>query len=239
MLPHEVTPLYEKTGDLRFSFSLTCKLLRIILIIWYFHIIGKRLQAMHWLDIVTISVLVISFVYSLTRGLVRELFSLISFVLAAVLAARYCDLGHKFLAPYLNAPLINNTLGFITIFIVVSFVGNLIGKQISKSIKSAAISPVDRFFGGVLGLIKGGVVISLVLLLIILFIPQGPKKVANTKVANLLTPVSCQLSRLLPPGLKQRFHKRVKKKHTKPSPRDKSALKQDQKKLKQIIRDNL
>ena len=86
---------------------------------------------MHWLDIAVVCILVASFILSLTKGLVRELFSLGSAILAAILATRYCSLGHKFLAPYINTPNLNNVLGFITIFIVVTYLGSLAGRLVS------------------------------------------------------------------------------------------------------------
>jgi membrane protein required for colicin V production len=197
------------------------------------------MQGMHWLDIVTICVLVASFIYSLTKGLIRELFSLGSAILAAVLATRFCGLGHRFLGSFIDTPNLNNVLGFITIFIVVAYLGSLSGKLVSKLIKSAGISPTDRFWGGVLGLIKGGVIISLGLMFIILFMDQGPRVIAHTSVARFFKPITYQLSHLLPPSLNRRFRRRVKKTGRRLSPLEEAALKKDKKKLKQIIEDNL
>jgi membrane protein required for colicin V production len=197
------------------------------------------MQGIHWLDIATICVLVVSFIYSLTKGLVRELFSFGSVILAALLAVRFCGLGHSFLGRYLDAPNLNNIIGFITIFVVVTYLGSLSGRIVSKYLKSAGISPTDRFWGGVLGLIKGGILISLTLLLIILFVDQGPEMISQTKVAKFFNHVTYQLSNLLPSSLKKRFDKRMTKTDFKPSPLEKAALEKDKKKVEEIIKDNL
>ncbi len=215
-------------------------------------------QGVHWLDILTICILVISFLYSLSRGLVRELFSLCSTIIAAILATHFCSLGDRFLSEFIDAPKLNNILGFITIFILVSYLGSIIGSIGSNMIKSSKASPIDRFWGGMLGLVKGTLVISLLLLLLILFLPKSPQAIDNTKVARFFKPVSEQLAYLLPTGLKKKFIRhlgeknlhspgdligilqpKLKSKLKKRAIRKKSAIEKDKQKIKKIIEDNL
>ncbi len=194
---------------------------------------------MHWLDITIICVLAFSFIYSLTKGLVRELFSLGSTMLAAALAIRFYGLGHQFLGPYINTPTLNNILGFITIFIVTVFLGGLVGRLVSKLIKSAGVSPTDRFWGGILGLVKGGIIVSLGLLLMMLLLGKGSTVIAQTKVARFFSPIVNQLSQLLPPTFNHRMKKRLNKTRKRLLPPEKIDLEKDKRKLKKIIEDNL
>ncbi len=108
----------------------------------------------------------------------------------------------------------------------------------NRYIKSIGISPTDRFWGGMLGLIKGGIIASLGLLLIILFADKGPKMIADTRIARFLNPVAYQLSHFLPPALNRQFRSQIYK-NRRLTPLEKAILKKDKKKLEQIIEKNL
>lgn len=193
---------------------------------------------MYWLDIAIICILVVCFIYNISKGFVRQLFSLGATILGAILATSYCGLGHKYLGQYIKFPNFNNILGFIIIFLGVVYLGSLAGRLVSNCIKSIGGSPTDRFFGGILGMIKGVIITSLGLLLITMFLDQGPKMIVRSRIAPFFNPITHQLSHLLPPTLRRQFRLRSNKIKHRPTSLEK-ALKRDKKKLEQIIEKNL
>lgn len=113
-------------------------------------------------DIAVLVVLGLCLVYSVFRGLVKEIFSLLAVVGGFLLALQFQDrLGHT-LEGVIRDSTLASAMGFGIIF-VASLVGiTLVGKLIRMLLHSApGFSTADRLLGGVVGLVKG-----LILLLI-------------------------------------------------------------------------
>jgi membrane protein required for colicin V production len=133
-------------------------------------------------DIAVLVVLGLCLVYSVFRGLVKEIFSLLAVVGGFLLALQFQDrLGHT-LEGVIRDSTLASAMGFGIIF-VASLVGiTLVGKLIRMLLHSApGFSTADRLLGGVVGLVKG-----LILLLIafypLKFFPELGKQVTRDSV---------------------------------------------------------
>lgn len=126
---------------------------------------------MHYFDIITIAVLGVFGVLGLKKGLVTELFKLVGILLAILMAVNFLDAGIAFLSQHLSAE--QNTLtvlSFILIFLV-TMVGVRIVAIIVKGImRFAMMSWVDRTGGALFGALKGAVILSGVLW-VVMFLP--------------------------------------------------------------------
>jgi len=72
---------------------------------------------MTWFDYTVIAIVGISVVLSLIHGLVREIFSLVSWVAAFVVAQIYVTDVAQLLPPTLSNPSLRLLIGFIAVFI--------------------------------------------------------------------------------------------------------------------------
>jgi membrane protein required for colicin V production len=123
-------------------------------------------------DSLVIIVLSISLIFSVIRGMVREIFSLLAYIGGYFLAMNYrADLSIT-LNQYISNPTASEIISFGLIFIAGVVGISLVGKLIKKLIHSApGLSTLDRTFGGILGVAKG-VIILIILMFPLRFFPE-------------------------------------------------------------------
>jgi membrane protein required for colicin V production len=115
---------------------------------------------MNWFDYLLIIVMVFSIIAGLMRGLLREAIGLITWVLGVWIAFHF-SAG---LEPHLGGVLTNEAIrpwvARVLIFLVVLLVGTVLGTLISHFVRLSIFSGMDRFWGGIFGLLRGAVVIA-------------------------------------------------------------------------------
>jgi membrane protein required for colicin V production len=113
-------------------------------------------------DLFVIVVVLLSGVFALARGLVREVLAIFSWI-GAAFATFY---GFDYLSPYMlrliGEPTIANVVTGASIFLVVLFILSLIAGMIAGAVRGTAAGSVDRTLGFVFGLARGAVLICLV-----------------------------------------------------------------------------
>lgn len=146
----------------------------------------NQLSGMNWTDIVILTVMVLSCLFGLWRGLIREVFSLVTWVAALIIARMYSST----LAPLLNGVFDGETTRYVAaftlIFVVTIIVGALVTHLVSKILTLAGLKFTDRLLGGVFGVARGGIIVML-----FIFVLSG--LFANS--------VAWQESRLIPYGV--------------------------------------
>lgn len=120
---------------------------------------------MTWLDILLLVVFIVFAVLGFARGLIAEVFSLLSWVAALYMGAHYGEIARPLLEGWVTTEkyqgLIACLLVGILTFAVVSVVGALLGKSINASI----FAPINRMLGLLFGAARGAIVIALLTLL--------------------------------------------------------------------------
>ena len=126
---------------------------------------------MHWFDSVVTAVCIISGIWSLFRGLVREVLSLGGLIAAVVLAFR----GSPYLVPWLESHVaeawMREAISFAVIFLAVMIVSILTTRLVKVFIRAAGLSLFDRLLGGVFGVLKVVCVVSVCFILGSKFFP--------------------------------------------------------------------
>lgn len=150
---------------------------------------------MHWFDISVTVLLFLSTAYSFLRGLTKELFSFFAYFIAFILAHRYYSLISDRISDFIQNPTMADVVSFGFIFIFSSFIVTLVGNYFRKLLyKAKTLNLMDRFFGGVLGLVKGILIIAVIMIPIGLF-PFAKKKVEKSKLAPYILNFSRELSK--------------------------------------------
>ncbi|KQV80392.1 colicin V production protein [Massilia sp. Root351] len=110
-------------------------------------------------DYLVIFVLIASVVISTLRGLVKEMISLASWIVAFVVANAYgADLA-KLLPELVPGEVVRLILAFIVLFIGVRILMGLLGMAVDALIKAGGLSLADRGLGGLFGLGRGLVIV--------------------------------------------------------------------------------
>ena len=122
---------------------------------------------MNYFDIILCIPLLWGLYKGLTRGIVKELASLLAFILGIYGAVHFSEL----LQPTLHVKTsINESLlpiiSFTATFIVIVFLVRLLGLMLNKIVNMVALGMISRLFGGVFGLLKTAFIIGALLLVI-------------------------------------------------------------------------
>ena len=124
-------------------------------------------------DWIILVVLIVSVIQAASSGFFQEAFGIAGLVFGYVIAAwEYRQLADHFVS-HVSSRWLAEIVAFLAIFIGVMILAGILGKIVRWLMKEAGLSFVDRFFGGVLGLIRGCLLIAIVLVGMTAFTPTS------------------------------------------------------------------
>ena len=91
----------------------------------------------------------------------REIFSLVSWVAAFVVAQIYVTDVAQLLPPTLSNPSLRLLIGFIAVFITTLLIMTLVAIALSKLIRTAGLGFADRALGALFGLMRGMAIVMI------------------------------------------------------------------------------
>ena len=121
---------------------------------------------MGWVDIALLTVLALSALLGLWRGLVYEVLSLAGWIVAFLMAQAYATEVAALLPMGDAAPALRLAAGFALVFIAVAFAGGFVAWIIKKLVASVGLRPVDRLLGGVFGVARGVLILLAVTVIV-------------------------------------------------------------------------
>ena len=162
------------------------------------------------LDGVVVVVVLISALLAMVRGFVREVLSVVSWVLAAVAAFYF----YKPLLPYVEPYIANKNIAIIVtaaaIFFIALIIVSYIAMRISDFVVDSRVGLLDRTLGFVFGAARG------VLLVVIAFAflswilsDRQPDWVANAQTAPILKRLGDRLVAALPEDIEKTIQERL------------------------------
>ncbi len=197
----------------------------------------------HWLDITLLIILILSFAYSIIKGFVKEVFSLLSILFASIIATHYCKLGEFYLRGIVENKNVAHVIGFVVLFLITAVLVRLLGMAINKFIKTVGLSIPNRLLGGLLGFIKGVILFSVLLLIITTFSKNGANTISKANAAHYFLPISQFIGDFLPQDLSGRSKRDYRKlrKLIEEAGKEKiqNAIEEDKEKLQEILQEHL
>ena len=156
-------------------------------------------------DWIILAFLVFSVAAAAMEGFFREAFGLAGLVAGYLLAAwQYHRLAEWF-APHLKSPWLGEIAAFFIIFFGVLLAAGLAGRVARWVMKEAGLTVVDRFLGGVLGLLRGSLVVAVVLVAMAAFAPAA-KWLAGSQLAPYFLVAGRAAIWVAPSELRHRFY---------------------------------
>ncbi len=165
---------------------------------------------MNTLDIIFLILIGVSVLYSLIRGLVREVFSFLVIILG------FCGASYGYLAManglirWVENETLAQIFGFVSLFILLALAITLLGKALSHFVKKTNLSLGDHLGGGAFGFIKAIFLIAVILLVLTAFLPPRSKVLSESKVSPHVLAIARQLSFLVPEKLRALYTAREK-----------------------------
>lgn len=152
-------------------------------------------------DWVLLTLLVLSVLLGVWRGLMFEVLSVLGWVVAFFVAQAWADDVVPWLPIDRLAPPLQLAIGFALVFIVIAFVGGLIAWLVQKLVASVGLRPVDRVLGGAFGLLRGAVILLALTLVVTITSMQTASWWSGSPTAGLLSQTLHSVKPLLPDPL--------------------------------------
>ena len=128
-------------------------------------------------DMAIVAILLISAALAFFRGAVREVLAIAGWV-AASAAAYY---GFPYARPYVNQlidmPVLADALTGVGLFVGAMVIMSLVNGAISRRVKMSNLDTLDRSLGFLFGLARGGLVICIAYLVMVIFVPPEEQPV--------------------------------------------------------------
>jgi membrane protein required for colicin V production len=151
------------------------------------------------------ALVVINVVAAAIQGFFSEGLSLAGLVVGYIVAAwKYRSLAEWF-ETFLKNPWLAEILGFLIIFFAIVLLFGIAARLARWLMKEAGLSTLDRFLGGVLGLLKGGLMVAVILMGMTAFAPTS-KLLANSQLAPYFLVAGRAAIWLAPAELRARFY---------------------------------
>lgn len=120
-------------------------------------------------DIVLVVVLVLSAVFALFRGFVRELLAICAWV-GAFFVTIYCfSVTNRFFHSFIENEMISHGLAAALLFLLSLILFSLLAHMVASWVRQTPLSSLDRILGFVFGLVRGAFVICLAYISLVWF----------------------------------------------------------------------
>lgn len=123
---------------------------------------------MMWVDYVIIAVCVIFVANGFRKGFVQEIMGILGLVLAVIFALRYFeDVGYMINMRFSVPENLANVIGFVVLALGIAAVVSIVAVAWKRVIGLSPLSILDKIFGAGFGLVKGGLIITVILLALV------------------------------------------------------------------------
>lgn len=130
---------------------------------------------MFWYDILIIAIIAAGFLYGFLKGIISEVFAIAGLILGFIVAMKCSFIVQPYLEQFIKGESAAFIVGFLLLFLVTAAGIIIVGMLLKKAIKFIRLSWLDRWIGGLVGLVKGIVVVGLISLVIVAVFPEGKK----------------------------------------------------------------
>jgi len=140
-----------------------------------------------------------------SEGFFHQAFGIAGLILGYLLAAwQYHRLAERF-APDLKSPWLGDIAAFVVIFIAVVIVAGIVGRIVRWAVKEAGLSVFDRLLGALLGVVKGALFVSIILMCMTAFTPTS-KLLEGSQLAPYFLVVGRAAIWLAPSQMRAKFY---------------------------------
>lgn len=124
-------------------------------------------------DWAIVGVIVVSTAVAASDGFFHQAFGIAGLIVGYLLAAWRYHYVAQWFAPHVNSPWVSDIAAFILIFVAVLVVAGIAGRIVRWAMKEAGLSLFDRVLGGLLGVVKGSLFVSIILMGMTAFTPSS------------------------------------------------------------------
>ncbi len=166
----------------------------------------------HWtlLDYAFVIITLVSTIFAVTKGLIREIVSIVALIGGFLLAAWYYRIPGAWFGSFMRSESLAHLLGFLVIFLGCILVGAIVAFMINKFVKMTSLEWVDRLLGAVFGFLRGWLVCSIIVIGLVAF-PVKEDLLARSVLAPYVLAGARGAVLLVPQDLKAKFNDQYQK----------------------------
>lgn len=116
------------------------------------------------IDYILLGVVLISVVIGLIRGFFREALSLVTWILAIVVALQWGDIFESLFAGTFSSPTVRLWVARLAVFVMVLLVGALVNRLIALAVAKTGLAGVDRLLGMMFGFARGALLMGVLVI---------------------------------------------------------------------------
>jgi len=158
---------------------------------------------MNWLDILLVSIMVVTAIVGIFKGFVKQVIGLVAVVAGLVLASFYYERTAGLFETFIHNRLLSNFLGFLLLFVLVMIAGAVAGHLLTKAMKGP-LAFANRLFGAVFGFLKAVLICGIIVFALVSFEVAKPA-LETSVVAPACVGVTRAAIRMIPRDLRDRF----------------------------------
>ena len=110
-------------------------------------------------DVVIIFIIVLSALFGLMRGFMRESISLAKWVIATWIAATFAPKLAPMLPAAIESEAVRQALSFASLFLIVFMLGTLVSHLGTRVLIKTGLTSIDRVLGVAFGILRGAIII--------------------------------------------------------------------------------
>jgi len=156
-------------------------------------------------DWLILAFILMNVVLAAMHGFFAEALSMAGLVLGYIVAAWQYPPFAEWLQSFLKSELLSQIFSFLVIFFAILVVFSIAGRIARKLMKEVGLSGFDRFLGALLGVLKGALVVSVVLMGLTAFTPTS-SLLENSVLAPYFLIAGRAAIWVAPPALRARFY---------------------------------
>ena len=159
------------------------------------------MAALTWADYLIVVIIGVSAFLSILRGFVREAFALCGWISGGWLALTFGPAGAELLEGHVAVPSLRYAISGLVLFFSALLVSGLVAHFFAAVVVKTGLSGTDRTLGMVFGIARGGVIVTVLVLLAHLTpLPEDPWWVESALLGPFERAAS-ELQRFLPPEI--------------------------------------
>lgn len=122
------------------------------------------IDSLMFADYFVLGVIVLSVLVGVWRGFLREVLSLLAWIVAFAVAFFFVDYAVALLADYVSIPSIRLILAFGGLFLATLFLGGVVNIVVGQVVLRSGLTGTDRMVGVIFGFLRGVVAIVVLVL---------------------------------------------------------------------------
>jgi membrane protein required for colicin V production len=170
---------------------------------------------MNTFDIIVIAIIGLMTLIGLWKGMVRQLFGLAGLIAGYMLAVRFHEPCSKFLTSF--HPGTAKAISFIAIFLACILLAHIIAWVVGRFFAHSGLGFFNRIGGGLLGFLKGCIIIAVVVMVLTSFLPARNGLLKKSFTIKYVLPVTALLKKVTHEDIKAKYNEKIgKEKPTSP-----------------------